>query len=68
MGEDDQKLNMLRNFSSSKIWLKKKFLKGFQKYRGREELRPFELFPKRRIFFLPMASLSHSGLRSRWED
>ena len=37
----------------------KKFLEGFEKYRGGGS-RPFELFPNRRRFFSLMASLRNS--------
>ena len=34
MGEDDKNPNILRNFTSSEIGFKNKFLKGFQQYSG----------------------------------
>ena len=51
MGEDDQNLNILKNFSSSKIWFFNQFLKGFQKYRARRKLFSPMAFHTLLIFF-----------------
>ena len=63
MGDYDQIPNILRDFIWSKIRFTKRFLKGFQKYKGGS--RSFELFLKRNRFLCVMASPNNNNIVCR---